>query len=61
MVHRLHQVEGDRVVIMIDWIVHSVEKARAAMMNVKNKNMINMSDKLSKQYHEFLKKYGLKL
>ena len=61
MVHRLHQVEGDRVVIMIDWIVDSVEKARAAMMNVKNNNMINMSDELSKQYHEFLKKYGLKL
>ena len=30
MVHRLHQVEGDRVVIMIDWIVDSVEKALAA-------------------------------
>ena len=45
---------------MIDWIVDSVEKARAAMMNVKNNNMINMSDELSKQYHEFLKKYGLK-
>ena len=24
-------------------------------------NMINMSDELSKQFHEFLKKYGLKL
>jgi len=32
---------------MIDWIVDSVEKARAAMMNVKNNNMINMSDELS--------------
>ena len=61
MVHRLHQVEGDRVVVMIDWIVDSVEKARAAMMNVKNNGMINMSDELSKQYHEFLEKYGLKL
>jgi len=28
--------KGDRVVIMIDWIVDSVEKARAAMKNVKN-------------------------